>query len=139
MQLPFKVRVPVRFRDIDALEHVNHAVYFTYLEVARCEYWFAFMGERSMRAFNFIVLKAECRYHSPVVLGETLIVRMGSTHIGNTSFTLNYEISEETSGRKVAEANTVQVMYDYTQKKPVHIPEAFRERIRRFEDAYGVE
>jgi acyl-CoA thioester hydrolase len=32
-----EVEIPVRYRDIDSLGHVNNAVYITYLEQARVE------------------------------------------------------------------------------------------------------
>ncbi len=35
---PFVHRERVRFRDLDALGHVNNAVFATYLEQARIEY-----------------------------------------------------------------------------------------------------
>jgi acyl-CoA thioester hydrolase len=37
---PFRMAVPieVRFRDLDAMGHVNNAVYFTYFEHARLHY-----------------------------------------------------------------------------------------------------
>ena len=36
---PFTHPIEVRFRDLDALGHVNNAVYLTYLESARIAYW----------------------------------------------------------------------------------------------------
>src|ERR1043166_10046250 len=33
------VKIPVQWGDMDALGHVNHAVYFTYCEAARIEYF----------------------------------------------------------------------------------------------------
>ena len=39
----FTQAMPIRFRDIDALDHVNHAVTLTYAETIRCD-WFAQHG-----------------------------------------------------------------------------------------------
>ena len=35
----YRHRLSVRFRDCDAMGHVNHAVYFTYLEQCRLTFW----------------------------------------------------------------------------------------------------
>ncbi|HWX25489.1 MAG TPA: acyl-CoA thioesterase, partial [Vicinamibacteria bacterium] len=44
----FSCEVEVRFRDLDALGHVNNAVYLTYLESARIAYWMALTGNRAI-------------------------------------------------------------------------------------------
>lgn len=131
--LPFTTRIAVRFRDTDAMGHVNNAVYFTYLEVARTAYWFELVGKRTLDEINFIVLKAECLFRSPAVLGEVMVVKSGITRLGNTSFTWEYHISDEAGGREVAAASTELVMYDYAHQRPTRIPADFRERIERFQ------
>lgn len=35
---PFEVTIEVAFRDIDALGHVNNAVFFSYMETVRIKY-----------------------------------------------------------------------------------------------------
>ncbi len=116
------------------MAHVNHSVYFTYLEVARTEYWFTMHGgPGGIDRFNFIVLKAQCHYRSPAVLGETVVVRNGITRMGNTSFTWEYELFDQASGRWIASASTEMVMYDYARKKPTRIPAELRERIEAWQ------
>ena len=39
--------------------HVNNAVFFTYLEIARNEYWFRVVGGSSERDLGFILARAE--------------------------------------------------------------------------------
>ena len=39
MLSPFRVAIETRFRDLDAIGHVNNAVYLTYVETARVGYW----------------------------------------------------------------------------------------------------
>jgi len=133
--LRHRVEVPVRFRDMDAMGHVNHAVYFSYMEYARQVYWFAMMGADRVEAFNFIVLKAECMYRSPAEIGETVVVRSGITRFGNSSFTWEYHLSDLASGREIALAATELVMYDYESKRPMRIPQELKERIAAFEAA----
>ncbi|MBK6404207.1 MAG: thioesterase family protein [Holophagales bacterium] len=38
-EFPCVVGVEVRFRDLDAMGHVNNAVYLTYFEQARLAFW----------------------------------------------------------------------------------------------------
>ena len=44
-----------RFRDTDAMGHINNAVYITYLEVGRQEYWKALENLTDYRRVPFIL------------------------------------------------------------------------------------
>ncbi len=125
-QFPLVVPVQVRFRDLDALGHVNNAVYLSYLEMARVAYVQSRFGLSHPRDFSFILARVEIDYKSPVTLGERLMVGIGVSHVGQRSFRFAYEIREASSGRLVAQAETVQVMYDYQAQKPIAIPDEIR-------------
>src|ERR1700704_3543559 len=109
----YRHRLSVRFRDCDAMGHVNHAVYFTYLEQCRLTYWRELTGTPSPHT-RVIIARAECDYRSPAHFGDELEVRVGIGDIGRSSFTLRYEIVQAGDGRQVATGKTVMVSYDYT-------------------------
>ncbi len=135
--MPFRVHCPVevRFRDCDAMGHVNHAVYFTYLEVGR----FAYSKELEFRNNpSYIMARAECDFLSSARTGDRLVVSLGVTKIGRTSFTMEYEITGQ-DGQLVVTARTVQVVYDYEQKKPAPFPADLRARIEAFEGLRATE
>ena len=76
-----------RFRDLDAMGHVNNAVYFTFMEVARTRYVRDLQPGTPQPAafaerFPFILAHAECRYLSAVTLDEA--VRAGRIERGDT-------------------------------------------------------
>ena len=75
-----------------------------------------------------ILARAEIDYRLPVRFGDVLDVRIGLLGIGRTSFTYEYEIANET-GRIVATAKTVQVMYDYATESPVPVPSDIRTKL----------
>ncbi len=134
MAFRFSHPIEVRFRDCDAMGHVNHAVYFTYLEVARFGYWTAADVGRLEGDASYILAHAECDYRASAKTGDVLQVRVGVTGFGRTSFTMEYEIVDR-NGRVVAHARTVQVMYDYAAGKPVEIPPDLRAKIEAFESS----
>lgn len=131
----FRVVVPVqvRFRDLDAMGHVNNAVYLTYLEMGRLAYYRELMGLTHPKDFNFILAHVSIDFRSPVVLGETVYVGLSVTRVGRRSFEFTYELREGASGRLVAEATSVQVMYDYQRQTPIPVPDEFRRRLEAFE------
>ena len=112
--------------------HVNNAVYLTYLEVARFAYWNDVAGGRWFGDVGFIVARAEIDYKASAETSDTLNVHLGITGFGRTSFVFEYELVDQT-GRLIAIARTVQVMYDYAQKKPVPVLEEFKKAIREYE------
>ncbi len=123
----FEHPIEVRFRDCDALRHVNHAVYFSYCEQARFAFWRQLTGSNSLDDIKFLVVRVECDYRRPATLGDALVVRVRTAAVGNTSFTFEYEIAGKDDGRVFANARTVQVMYDNRTGRPVPIEPRFRE------------
>ncbi len=127
--------VQVRFRDMDAMGHVNNAVYLTYLEMARVGYYHSLFGLTRPEDFPFILARVEIDFRSPVVLGEEILVGIRVSRVGNKSFHFEYEIREAETGRLVAEAKSVQVMYDYRTGTTMPVPDDFRQRLEEFEGA----
>jgi acyl-CoA thioester hydrolase len=128
----FTHTIDVRFRDCDALGHVNNSVYLTYLEQTRLHYWRALwgFGTAAASAPGVIMARAEIDYRRPAHYGQILKVKLVLAAIGTTSFTYSYEIINE-AGDLVASARTVQVMYDYAQAKPVPIPAEIRATMQK--------
>jgi len=126
----YRHRLSVRFRDCDAMGHVNHAVYFTYFEQCRLTFWREQTGAPSPHA-RIIIARAECDYRAPAHFGDELEVRLAIGAIGRSSFTLRYEIVEVSSERVVAVGSTVMVTYDYAAGKSVPLPGAVRELLER--------
>ena len=128
----FRHRLSVRFRDCDPFGHANNAVYLTYLEQARFTHWRQVWGRHFERlpegTPGVILARAEIDYRVPATYGDELEVRIGLERIGRTSFIYVYEIVAA-DGTLVATARSVQVMYDYATGKPVPVSDEWRERL----------
>ncbi len=133
----FHVEIPVRFRDLDPMGHVNNAVYFTYMEVARTAYWQELHHDYGYDVLDFVVGRAECDYVSAVMLRETLRVEVWLSRIGNSSFVLDYELHDEATGRLCARGKTVQVMTDSKTGRPRPIEPGLRERMESFAEHWA--
>ena len=128
----YRHRLSVRFRDCDAMGHVNHAVYFTYLEQCRLTFWRETTGAPSPYT-RVIIARAECDYRAPAVFGDELEIAVRVGEIGGSSFTLVYEITQVPSGRSIAVGKTVMVSYDYQAGKSIPLPEATRTLLEKLE------
>jgi acyl-CoA thioester hydrolase len=136
----FRLWVPItpRFRDTDAMGHLNNAVYVTYFEVARAEYWRALTAETNYRRVPFILAHTTIDFRSPAFVHERLDVGIRISKLGTKSFDCAYEIVEQTGRRLVCEGRSVQVIYDYAQNASFPMPDALREAIRAFEGRPGL-
>jgi acyl-CoA thioester hydrolase len=123
----FVHREAIRFRDLDALGHVNNAVYLTYLETARVAFMLAQGTAASFDDLAIIVARIEIDFRSPLGFEGDVEVGVRPGRFGTKSFDLEYEL--RASGRLVAEAKSVCVGYDYSRGETVPIPDTWRERL----------
>ncbi len=132
----FSTTLEVIWRDLDALGHVNNAVYFTYLECARMKYLQELgLAFRDPQDVSIILADAACTYHSPLSLGERMTIWVRVSEMRNSSFVFEYRM-EGGDGRLVATGRTVQVCYDYAAKCSVPIPDRWRAAITAYEPAF---
>jgi acyl-CoA thioester hydrolase len=118
----------VIFRDLDAIGHVNNAVYFTYFEWARTLLWFDLMGGSRPFDIGFIVARAECDFRQQLGMEAIEIcVRIGEMR--TSSLDLVYEV-RKTSGEQVAAAGkVVVVLFDWKTESKVPIGEELRRKV----------
>lgn len=131
----FKVThlIQPRFRDTDAMGHINNAVYVTYLEVGRQVYWAELDRETDYRNVPFILAHVRCDFRSEALVKETLEIGLRCEWIGGKSFAFRYQIRERESLRLVVEAETIQVCYDYARKQSIPMPDELRSKLETFE------
>jgi len=122
-----------RFRDTDAMGHVNNAVYVTYLEIARQVYWERLDQTADYREVPFILAHVTIDFRSEALVRETLEVGIRCEWIRNRSFGFSYRIRERATGRLVVEAATVQVCYDYAARRSIPMPGDLRSKLERIE------
>jgi acyl-CoA thioester hydrolase len=120
-------REPVRFGDLDALGHVNNAVFLTYIESARIAFLFDAGAATSLEDMSIIVARIEIDFRAPVRFGRDVEITVRATRFGDKSFDLEYVLRVD--GQVVAEAKSVLVGYDYEKREPMTIPDEWRERL----------
>ena len=123
-----------RFRDTDAMGHINNSVYVTYLEVARQEYWRAFKGgDPNYRVVPFILARVEVDFRSEALMHELLELCIRCSFVGVKSFGFEYEVREQATRRLVVAAKSVQVFYEYATKTSMQVPDDMRRNLEAFE------
>lgn len=132
--LVVRLEVPVAWGEQDLFGHVNNIVYFRYFESVRMHYLDRIGVLRSHRESGqgVILASTTCDFKKPVTWPQRLTIHTGATAVGNTSFTMDYLITDE-QGDTVASGTSVQVMYDYASAKKIRVTDEVRAAIQRIQ------
>jgi acyl-CoA thioester hydrolase len=125
-----RTTLQVRFRDIDAFGHVNNAVFFSYVELARIRYLLDVLKpDTGFDRLPLILARVELDYRSPIRFGEEVVVDTRVDRIGNTSFAMSHRMTAGADERLAADVQSVLVTYDYDAERPIPVPDEWRRRI----------
>jgi acyl-CoA thioester hydrolase len=127
--------VKIRFRDLDAFGHVNNAVYFTFMEMARVDY-FTQIGLLKPGAFPspfFIIAEATCQFKTPIDMDTPLVIQTRVSRLGNSSFDMEYRFVHQADDGVLATGRTVQVTFDYATGRSVPLPAEWRAAMVQWE------
>jgi len=103
--------IEIRWRDLDALGHVNNVVFLTYLEEARDE-WLARVLDPPGGLWSYVVARVEIDYRRELTLADDVVdARCSLGRIGTSSIRTRESIVTR-SGEIAAEAEAVLVARD---------------------------
>jgi len=127
-QRVFTIPIEIRFRDLDALGHVNHAVFITYFEEGRKAFFQEYFDVGDSSEFNFIMAHVRCDYLKPIQLSHRrVMLQMWVGKMGNKSFDLEYRLTDATDPTILfATGASVQVCFDYQENKSVRMSDRMR-------------
>jgi acyl-CoA thioester hydrolase len=131
-----KTPIQIRFKDMDALNHVNNANHITYFELARVKYFDDVVSEEVNWSEKGIILASiSVQYKIPVLLKDKISVYTKCTRLGNKSFDLTYSLVKEMNEKEIelATGSSVQVCFDYRNQATTPIPESWRKKVNAFE------
>ena len=124
--MTFETTVPVRYRDLDPMGHVNNAVYATYLEEVRTAFFREEVGI-DLADSRAALASLSIEFRAPIEGTGAVRAVLDVTDVGTTSLTFGYELHYE--GHLVAEGETVQVAIGEDGPEP--LPDAVRAAAER--------
>jgi acyl-CoA thioester hydrolase len=120
-----ETRLRVRYAETDQMGVVYHANYLVWMEVGRVEYWRAAgLRYRDMEREDgvlLVVAEANCRYRSPAVYDEEVLVRTRMAESNPRLVRFDYELVSAEDGRTLATGYTKHVFCD-RNKRPIKCP-----------------
>jgi acyl-CoA thioester hydrolase len=131
---PFKYSALTRvwFSDTDAQGVVYYGRYLPYFDHARTEYH-RHLGSLELPGVEFVMRASKVEYHAPARFDDLIEAFIRVIRIGRSSVTYEgaaYRLPDEAL---MVTAEQTLVLIDASARRPVPVPEAFREPVRAFE------
>jgi acyl-CoA thioester hydrolase len=121
----YQCDIQVRWRDLDALGHVNNATLVTYLETARTELWREQFGGGP--DIPFVVAHVEVAYRRQIRLNDRVTVGLRITDLRGARYTFEYRV--EANGELAATASTLMAHVAAGSSRPSRIPLELKEKL----------
>ena len=126
---PVETRLRVRYAETDQMGIVYHANYLIWMEVGRVEYCRANgIRYRDMERDHGILLtvvEANCRYLSPALYDEEVIVKTWIEQAHPRMLRFGYEMLDAGTNQVLATGETKHIFCD-RERRPMKLPEQYR-------------
>ncbi|HET7300491.1 MAG TPA: thioesterase family protein [Oleiagrimonas sp.] len=126
------IRAPieVRWRDLDAFNHVNNSNYLTYLEQARLVWLRDVPGTWFHEHAMPVLATSEINYRRPIGWPADIFVELFCERLGKSSITVGHRIVDaEDADCLYSDGRVVMVWMDPACGKSVPLPQAIRDAV----------
>ena len=129
----FPVLEPVqtRWADNDQYGHANNVVYYAWFDTVVNGWLGRQVGDVTRLPALGVVVETSCRYLASVAFPDALTVGLGVERLGERSVTYRLAVFREDAGEPSAVGRFVHVYVDPGTRRPVAVPEAVRDAVRR--------
>lgn len=117
--------IAVRFSDLDPLNHVNNAVFNSYLEEARIQFLndIGQLESEFSSGKSFVLVKCTLEYLKQITYPSTILVGTGVGKVGNSSIEALQAIYDKKSQELLCIGSTIGVWFDLKTQRPTRLPE----------------
>lgn len=119
----------VRWRDLDAFNHVNNASYLTYLEEARLNWLMQLPGVLDDSRSKPVMAACQLDYRAPIRWPADIEVQLFLERLGERSITLGHKIMGREDGHLYCDGKVTLVWIDPTTGRSTRLPDALRRAI----------
>ncbi|PMG42092.1 thioesterase family protein [Shewanella sp. 10N.286.52.B9] len=107
--------IPVAWGEMDALNHVNNAVYFRYFETARIDFFsqINMMKELKETSVGPVLSETQAKFKRPVTFPDTLLVGITISDIKQDRFMMHYRVFSEAQQAITTTGSAKVVMFNF--------------------------
>ena len=122
-----RIPMSVRWRDMDAMGHVNNAKYVSYLEEARVRWMLTVPGISMQDRIAPVVAANNINYRRPLTWPHDVMVELYVDRLGSSSVTIGHRMVDQIDADVLYSDGSVVVVWMDTQTgKSAPLPEAVR-------------
>ncbi|EIL94197.1 acyl-CoA thioesterase [Rhodanobacter spathiphylli] len=122
----FVASLGVRWRDLDAFNHVNNSNFLTYLEEARLQ-WLQHVRDWFSEDAMPVLAASELQYRRPIPWPASLHIELRCTRLGTSSMTIAHRIVDaDDAGRLYCDGHVVMVWMNPVSGKAMPLPATIR-------------
>lgn len=126
-----RVPMPVRWRDLDAFNHVNNSKYLSYLEEARLQWMLGVPGQGMDDHVAPVVAAAQLNYRRPITWPAEVMIELFVERLGNSSLTVGHRIVDAQDADVLyCDGHVVLVWIDRDSGTSASLPASVREACR---------
>jgi acyl-CoA thioester hydrolase len=124
----YTASISVRWRDLDAFNHVNNSSYLTFLEEARLQWLQSLKGAWMSDHAVPVMAASQINYRLPIGWPAQLKVELFCMRLGNSSMTIGHRIVDAGDENKLyCDGHVVMVWMDPISGKSVPLPQPIKD------------
>lgn len=122
----YRMPVELRWRDLDAFNHVNNSNFLTYLEEARIRWFASWDGEWVTEETAPLLAAVQLNYRQPIPYPADVAVELFTERLGTSSVTIGHRIVSDDGATLYADGHVVMVWIDRASGRPTPLPDVVR-------------
>jgi acyl-CoA thioester hydrolase len=85
-KLVFEMQIPIRWGDMDAMNHVNNTSYFRYLETCRIDWMRSIGCQPDPQGEGPVIVNAFCNFYQQLEYPGDVLIKMYTSDPGRSTF-----------------------------------------------------
>lgn len=125
--------IQLRFNDVDKFGHVNNAVYFTFYDLGKTEYFSSVCPDVDWEKDAIVVVHIEANFVSQILASDHIAVQTAVSEIGTKSFHLIQQVIDTKTREIKCTCKSVMVTFDLEKHQSKPLTEEWVSSICRYE------
>ena len=127
-KLVFEMVIPIRWGDMDAMNHLNNGTYFRYLETIRIDWMHSIGCAPNATGEGPVIVNAFCNFYKQLEYPGDVLIKMYASSPGRTTFeTWGTMERADTPGLICAAGGATTIWVDFPAQKAKTLPDWLRQ------------
>ncbi len=129
-KLVFEMLIPIRWGDMDAMNHVNNTTYFRYLEIVRVDWLQSVAAMPSATGEGPVIVNAFCNFYKQLEYPGDVLITLYTSDPARTTFeTWATMERSDRPGVICAAGGATTIWVDFPKQKAIDLPDWLRKLV----------